>query len=117
MIETPSSRSDRQRSPDGMWEWNGAQWIPIESAPASPPQTVVAAQPSALKTLPSEPPSHQRSSDGNWEWNGIQWIPTHDQSRPQPVEQTLPQVPTAALAPPTASTNSARQFSPAGQWQ
>jgi pyruvate/2-oxoglutarate dehydrogenase complex dihydrolipoamide acyltransferase (E2) component len=35
MIESPPNPSAPQRSADGLWEWNGSQWIPTQPPPGA----------------------------------------------------------------------------------
>src|SRR5439155_24337549 len=61
-----TAQPERQLSPDGMWEWNGTQWIPAEQQAAEPePEPEPAKQ------------ERQLSPDGNWEWDGSSWVPAH----------------------------------------
>ncbi|BEP13782.1 hypothetical protein acdb102_20930 [Acidothermaceae bacterium B102] len=67
------AQAERQLSPDGMWEWNGTQWVPAEQAAAEPdpqpePEPVVA-EPEPAKA------ERQLSPDGHWEWDGTAWVP------------------------------------------
>jgi hypothetical protein len=43
MIESPPNPSAPQRSADGLWEWNGTQWIPAQPPPG--PQQVAQSTP------------------------------------------------------------------------
>ncbi len=52
MIETPSTPSTPQRSPDGLWDWNGTQWIPAQAAPG--PQQVAQSAPPAQTVAPAK---------------------------------------------------------------
>jgi hypothetical protein len=52
MIETPSTPSTPHRSPDGLWEWNGTQWIPTQPVPG--PQQVAQSAPPAPTVAPAK---------------------------------------------------------------
>jgi hypothetical protein len=52
MIETPLTPSTPQRSPDGLWEWNGTQWIPTQPVPG--PQQVAQSAPPAPTVAPAK---------------------------------------------------------------
>jgi hypothetical protein len=81
-----------QRSEDGQWWWDGAQWQPVpahaaagttETQPASgtagaeQARGSTSAQPaSAAAEAPSET-GGQLSEDGQWRWDGTQWQPAH----------------------------------------
>src|SRR5882762_6300174 len=52
MIETPSTPSTPHRSPDGLWDWNGTQWIPAQPAPR--PQQVAQSAPPAQTVAPGK---------------------------------------------------------------
>ncbi len=134
MIETPPTRSTPERSPDGLWEWNGTQWIPVQPPPG--PQSVAQSTPlvqdapaaQAAPPVPVNPietppaPSAQRSADGLWEWNGTQWMPVHPIPGPQQVAQSTTlvhdatPVQTLPLAQPVAPVRTP-QVSPDGQYQ
>ncbi len=77
MIETPPTPSTPHRSPDGLWEWSGTQWIPAQPAPG--PQQVAETTP-IVQTAPSTltaPPAQTNpvSADGKYQWTGTAWIP------------------------------------------
>jgi hypothetical protein len=64
---TAPAQPERQLSPDGMWEWNGSQWVPAEQQAASEPEPEPEAEPAK--------PERQLSPDGHWEWDGTSWVP------------------------------------------
>jgi hypothetical protein len=72
---------DAQRSDDGQWWWDGAQWQPVGdqgdaggAGAASAGAASAAAQP-ADATQAATPTSGQLSDDGQWQWDGSQWQP------------------------------------------
>jgi hypothetical protein len=77
MIETPPTPGAPQRSPDGLWEWNGSQWIPAQPAPGlqkvAEPTPLVEAAPLAITAPPAQ--TNPISPDGKNQWNGTAWIP------------------------------------------
>jgi hypothetical protein len=77
MIETPGNVSAPHLSPDGMWEWNGTQWMPAQAPPG--PQQVAQSAPFPPPAPPAHtaPPSqtNQVSPDGKHQWNGTTWTP------------------------------------------
>jgi hypothetical protein len=66
-----AAQPERQLSPDGMWEWNGTQWIPAEQAAADPEPELVQQQAKAERQL---------SPDGHWEWDGSAWVPAQQEA-------------------------------------
>lgn len=62
-----AAAAERQLSPDGLWEWNGTQWVPAEAQAGAEP--VVEATPEPAKA------QRQLSPDGHWEWDGTSWVP------------------------------------------
>jgi hypothetical protein len=52
MLESPPTPSTPQRSPDGLWEWNGTQWIPAQPAPG--PQQVAQSTPLVQSAPPAQ---------------------------------------------------------------
>ncbi|MDX6209382.1 MAG: hypothetical protein QOE24_1773 [Frankiales bacterium] len=67
-----AAQPERQLSPDGMWEWNGTQWVPAEQQQAQPEPEPVKAE-------------RQLSPDGHWEWDGTAWVPAqHEAVAPVP---------------------------------
>jgi hypothetical protein len=78
MIETPPKSdapqvnpSAPQRSADGLWEWNGTQWMPAQPPPG--PQQVVQSTPVVQAAPPA--PANPVSPDGKQQWNGAAWTP------------------------------------------
>jgi Host cell surface-exposed lipoprotein len=72
MIESPPNPSSPQRSADGLWEWNGTQWIAANPPPGA--QQVAQSTPIAA----AAPPAHANpmlSPDGKSQWNGTAWMP------------------------------------------
>ncbi len=61
-----AAQPERQLSPDGMWEWNGSQWVPAEQQAAAPEPDP---EPEPVKA------ERQLSPDGHWEWDGTSWVP------------------------------------------
>lgn len=51
-------------SPDGLWRWDGTQWVP--NAPAAPTPEPVAAQPEPLAVTPESAPAVKKSRKGLW---------------------------------------------------
>jgi len=128
MTQTQPGATVPQVSADGLWEWNGTQWIPVQPPPGpdqvaqSTPLVPDAPAAQATPSVPVNPvetplaPSAQRSPDGLWEWNGTQWIPAQPIPGRQQVEQSTPIVraaPPAQTAPPV-QTN---PVSPDGKYQ
>jgi hypothetical protein len=76
MIEIPSSPSAPQRSADGLWEWDGTQWMPAQPPPG--PQQVAQSTPLVEAAPPAQtaPPAQANpvSPDGKYQWNGTAWI-------------------------------------------
>ncbi|MDX6230199.1 MAG: hypothetical protein QOI76_3589 [Frankiales bacterium] len=62
-----AAQPERQLSPDGMWEWNGTQWVPAEQQQAAP-------EPEPVKV------ERQLSPDGHWEWDGSAWVPAQQEA-------------------------------------
>jgi hypothetical protein len=62
-----AAEAGRQLSPDGMWEWNGTQWVPADQAAAEP-------EPEPAKA------ERQLSPDGHWEWDGTAWVPAQQEA-------------------------------------
>jgi len=66
-----------QVSPDGLWEWNGTQWIPVQPPPGS--QQVAESNPVVQAAPPAQiaSPAHTNplSPDGKNQWNGTAWVP------------------------------------------
>jgi len=66
-----------QVSPDGLWEWNGTQWIPAQPAPGrqqvAESMPVVQAAPPAQTTPVVQ--TRQISPDRKWQWDGAAWQP------------------------------------------
>jgi hypothetical protein len=81
MIETPIDPSAPQRSPDGLWEWNGAEWIPARGAPN--PEKVAQSTPFVPAASPVQTASpaqvRQISPDGKYSWSGAAWVPLKKQ--------------------------------------
>jgi host cell surface-exposed lipoprotein len=77
MIETPSNPLAPQRSADGLWEWNGTQWMPTQPAPGgqqvAQSTPVVEAAPPAQTARPAQ--TTPISPDGKHQWDGTAWIP------------------------------------------
>jgi hypothetical protein len=69
--EPVAAQPERQLSPDGMWEWNGTQWVPAEQQQAAPEPV---AEPEPVK------PERQLSPDGHWEWDGTAWVPAQQEA-------------------------------------
>jgi hypothetical protein len=66
-----AAQPERQLSPDGMWEWNGTQWVPADQAQAVPEPV---AEPEPVKA------ERQLSPDGHWEWDGTAWVPAQQEA-------------------------------------
>src|SRR6185312_15623411 len=78
MIETPSNPAAApQLSADGLWEWNGTQWMPAQPAPGA--QQVAQSTPLVEAAPPAQaaPPGQATpvSPDGRHQWNGTAWTP------------------------------------------
>ncbi len=67
---------DAQRSDDGQWWWDGAQWQPVgdQGGAGAAAAASAAAQPGDA-TQTASPTSGQLSDDGQWQWDGSQWQP------------------------------------------
>jgi len=93
MTQTERDATVRQVSADGLWEWNGSQWLPTQPAPD--PQQVAVSTPLVQAAPPAQPtPPAQTnpvSPDGTHQWNGMAWMPV---SPAQP-----PHLPLAPPAP------------------
>jgi hypothetical protein len=77
MIESPPNPIP-QRSADGLWEWNGTQWIAAQPPPGAQQvaQSVPVAQ--AAPTAYANPVS----PDGKLQWNGTAWMPIKKKGHP-----------------------------------
>lgn len=65
-----AAQPERQLSPDGMWEWNGTQWVPADQPAAAEPEP----EPEPAKA------ERQLSPDGHWEWDGNAWVPAQQEA-------------------------------------
>ena len=63
MSETQPAATVPQVSADGMWEWNGTQWIPTKAAPG--PQNVAESTPLAEAVLPPTTPASPAKTKGH----------------------------------------------------
>jgi hypothetical protein len=63
-----AAQPERQLSPDGMWEWNGTQWVPADQQAAPEPEP----EPAKVE--------RQLSPDGHWEWDGTAWVPAQQEA-------------------------------------
>ena len=76
---------DAQRSDDGQWWWDGAQWQPVgDQGDAGAAGAASAASQPADAGQAATPASGQLSDDGQWQWDGSQWQPLQagDQNAP-----------------------------------
>jgi host cell surface-exposed lipoprotein len=77
MTQIQPGATVRQVSPDGLWEWNGTQWIPVQPPPG--PQQVAQSTPLVQAAPPAQTTpvvqTNQISPDRKWRWDGAAWQP------------------------------------------
>ena len=69
----PEIPANAQRSPDGHYWWDGAQWQPVDQSGAAA-SSAAPASASASSPIPADA---QRSPDGQYWWDGSEWQPVN----------------------------------------
>jgi hypothetical protein len=95
-----------QRSDDGQWWWDGAQWQPVANRAAGGATATSSEQQGAAAAAPSEA-AGQLSEDGQWRWDGSQWQPAQDAAAAAPAAgaaEASATTPSATAASATAAS-------------